>query len=125
MERERSMLFEIVYDRALRQALFFSAFSFLPAVRGVRLHSSLRSVNILPPCSFSSSFISSSYTWINHEGTADRRPRQGCCHRYVSLFYALRFLFLVLILNLLFCYICLICRTFSRFLALSRADTQV
>lgn len=37
-------------DRALRQALLFSALSFLPAVRGIRLRS-LRSVNILPPCS--------------------------------------------------------------------------
>lgn len=47
--RARSMLFEIVNDRALRQALPFSAFSFLLAVRGIRLRN-LHSVNILLPC---------------------------------------------------------------------------
>lgn len=85
----RNTLFEIVYDRALRQALLFSPFSFLPAVRGIRL----RSVNILPPCSFSSSFIFFFRIWMNHEGIADRRPIQGCCrygpskdHRYVLFF---------------------------------------
>lgn len=83
----RSMLFEIVYDRALRQALLFSAFSFFSAVRGIRLRS-LHSINILPPCYFSFPFISSSYTWLNREGTADWRPIQGCCHRYVLFFFS-------------------------------------
>lgn len=47
--RVRAVVFEIVYDCALRRALFFSACSFLLPVRGVRLRS-LHGVNTLLPC---------------------------------------------------------------------------
>lgn len=119
------MLFEIVFDRALRQALLFSAFSFLPTVRGIRLRS-LHSVNILPPCSFSSPFNSSSYTWMNREGTADRR------HQYkdaaIGTFYFFIFLSFVFILNLLCsrCYISLtgFFRNVSRFILSLRFENN-
>lgn len=92
-----NMLLEIVY--ALRQALLFSTFSFLLAVRGIRLHS-LHSINILPSCPFSSSFLSLLPEWITKAPPIDARYKDAAtgtfhffCVSFLS-FYPFIFLFL-------------------------------
>lgn len=96
--------------RSPRQALSFSAFSFLPRVRGIRLRSLHDSLNTLSAsfCPLHRPFISPPYTWMRFD-IIDRRPIRSPARKSVRILclFHLFPLYVFLLSVFIFLYFCI------------------